>query len=75
MAKNLIKEFYACPNCGMAIAGVKRKYFVCPECGSALCEESKIKDFSNNYCGHCGTKLASAKEKALALAGQINEGT
>lgn len=72
MPKDLIKEFYACPSCGMAIAGIKRKYFVCPECGRALCEESKLDDFTGNYCGHCGTKITSARDEALALVGKTN---
>ncbi len=57
-----VKEFYCCPNCGSAISGEKRKYFICPECGSALCQEKDIPDFKDNYCGHCGAKIASARD-------------
>ncbi|MCI9537121.1 MAG: hypothetical protein HFG35_02360 [Eubacterium sp.] len=62
------KEFYACPSCGRAISGEKQKYFVCPVCGRALCREQDFKDFDDNYCGNCGSELASAKKEALALA-------
>lgn len=68
--KEIMKEFYACPRCGTAICGEKRKYFVCPECGKALCEESKLEDFNDKYCGNCGTKIVSAREKALVLTGK-----
>ncbi len=69
LSERIMKEFYACPKCGSAICGEKKRYFVCPECGSALCEEKKLEEFNDNYCGNCGTKLTSAREKALALVG------
>ncbi len=64
---DFIKKFYDCPNCGRAISGEKRSYFVCPECGKTLCEESKLADFNDKYCGNCGTKITSARDEVLAL--------
>lgn len=70
----IFKEFYTCPNCGMAISGEKKEFFVCQNCGSALCRKENLKDFKNNYCGNCGHSLVSAKKDALlALAEETQE--
>ncbi len=61
------KEFYCCPRCGTAICGEKRKYFICPECGKALCLAENLPSFEDNYCGNCGAKITSVRDKALAL--------
>lgn len=63
---NHFKEFFSCPNCGSAICGEKKEYFVCPNCGSALCAKEQLPKFDGNYCGHCGSKIVSAKSEALA---------
>lgn len=68
----MFEKFYSCPNCGMAISGEKISYFVCPNCGRALCRKENLKKFDNNYCGHCGHELASAKKEALALVDEEN---
>lgn len=46
-----------------------KKFFVCPNCKSPLYRKSAMKlgAFKDcEYCGKCGAKIASAKEKALA---------
>lgn len=45
------------------------KFFICPNCKSPLMRKSALKHgavTTNDYCGKCGTKIASAKKKALA---------
>lgn len=45
------------------------KFFVCPNCKSPLYRKSAMKHGilkDDEYCGRCGAKIASAKEKALA---------
>lgn len=64
------EEFYTCPSCGRAISGEKREFFVCPSCGRALCQKKDLKQFDDNFCGHCGHELTSAKKEALALVGE-----
>ncbi len=73
--RETIKEFYSCPKCGTAICGEKKRYFTCPECGRALCQEAKLSSFIDNYCGNCGAKITSARDKALALVGKQAEET
>lgn len=60
------KKFYTCPSCGKAISGEKTEYFTCPDCGRALCRRENLEDFTDNFCGHCGADVASAKAEALA---------
>ncbi|MCM1217546.1 MAG: hypothetical protein NC331_14030 [Lachnospiraceae bacterium] len=65
--KNAVfKEFYACPSCGRAIGGEKTHFFTCQSCGAALCEESRLAGFADDYCVNCGAEIASAKKLALA---------
>ena len=61
------KEFYTCPSCGRAISGEKKEFFICLSCGKALCQKKDLKQFDDNFCGHCGYVLTSAKKEALAL--------
>lgn len=62
------KQFHSCPKCGGAIDGEKQEFFICPECENAICLKVELKWHPFKYCGNCGTNLASAKIRAMALA-------
>ncbi len=66
-----IKEFQTCPRCGRIIGSNKMNYFVCQKCGRALCTESELAQFDDNYCGNCGADITSAKKLALAEKDRI----
>ncbi len=44
-----------------------KEFFVCPECGHPLCELSKLKYYTDDYCTDCGTKITSARDEAIVL--------
>lgn len=67
MQSDNFKNFYVCSNCGKAICGERETYFICPSCGKALCKKSDIENFDNNYCGNCGTYIASTLKQVLAM--------
>jgi transcription elongation factor Elf1 len=64
MKKNIL-EFCSCPRCGAALIGKMQRFFVCPHCGKALCQERKLADFKDKYCGNCGGEIASAVRETL----------